>query len=110
MLTVDNKNNIKLTRGDTLSLHISIIDDGEAYEIKPDDEVRFAVARGYKGDKGYELILSEAVCTNTMELTLDSTQTETLSGVYNYDVQITHGSGVVDTFISGKLTIVGEVE
>jgi hypothetical protein len=28
--------------------------------------------------------------------------------VYNYDVEITHEDGCVDTFISGKLTITGE--
>ena len=39
-----------------------------------------------------------------------STETALDYGTYNYDIEITHDDGTVDTFISAKLTITGEVK
>ena len=42
---------------------------------------------------------------------MPATETKKLQyQTYNYDVEITHGDGCVDTVISGKLTITGEAK
>ena len=107
MLKIDSDNNITLTRGDTLTLTLELTKDGEAYTPLEDDAIRFALAKGYAGAPGYELI-AEATVEN-MTIVLPAEQTTLDYGTYNYDVQITHGDGSVDTFISASLKIIGEV-
>ena len=110
MLKIDGNNNIFLTRGDTLTLTVGLTKDGEPYTLEEGDVVRFAVSKGYEGAFGYELILTEVIPNSTLTFTLSSEQTQLEYRAYNYDVQITHPDGCVDTFISAKLTITGEVE
>ena len=107
MLKIDSDNNITLTRGDTLTLTLELTKDGEAYTPLEDDAIRFALAKGYAGAPSYELI-AEATVEN-MTIVLPAEQTTLDYGTYNYDVQITHGDGSVDTFISASLKIIGEV-
>lgn len=108
MLTIDKSNNITLTRGDTLTLTVSLLKDNAPYVPAEGDSIRFAVSKGYKGQSGYELKLSKAIQNDTLTFTCESSETELDYAVYNYDVEITHEDGCVDTFISGKLTITGE--
>ena len=110
MLKIDGNNNITLTRGDTLTLTVELTKDGEAYTPEEGDVVRFALAKGYETDFGYELLITEVIPNDTLTFTLTSTQTQLAYRAYNYDIQVTHSDGCVDTFISAKLTITGEVE
>ena len=110
MLTIDGNNNITLTRGDTLTLTLELTKDGEAYEVQEGDVIRFALAKGYLEKPGYSFILDKVVDHSTLSFTLSSTETKLAYGTYNYDIEITHSDGVVDTFISSKLEIVGEVK
>lgn len=110
MLTIDGNNNITLTRGDTLTLTVGLTKDGEPYEIEAGDVIRFALSKGYETDFGYELLITEVIPNDTLTFTLTPTQTSLEYKAYNYDIQITHSDGCVDTFISAKLTITGEVE
>ena len=121
MLTIDNSNNITLTRGDTLTLTVSLLQEvdpvppateptTEPYVPEEGDIIRFAVSRGYKGQTGYELKLSKEIPHDTLTFTCSSQETTLDYTTYNYDVEITHPDGCVDTFISAKLTITGEVK
>ena len=110
MLSIDANNNITLTRGDTLTLTVGLTKDGETYVPEESDVIRFALAKGYETDFGYELLITEVIPNDTLTFTLSSTQTQLEYRVYNYDIQVTHSDGCVDTFISAKLTITGEVE
>lgn len=110
MLNIDANNNITLTRGDTLTLTVGLTKDGEAYTPEEGDVIRFALAKGYETDYGYELLLTKTIPNDTLTFTLTSEQTQLAYRAYNYDIQVTHSDGCVDTFISAKLTITGEVE
>lgn len=110
MLNIDGNNNIILTRGDTLTLTVGLTKDGEPYTPEQGDVIRFALAKGYETEFGYELLITEVIPNDTLTFTLTSTQTQLEYRVYNYDIQVTHSGGCVDTFISAKLTITGEVE
>lgn len=121
MLTIDGNNNITLTRGDTLTLTVTLMHEVEPvppatdptiepYTPEEGDVIRFAVSKGYKTEPGYELKLSKDIPNDTLTFTCSSTETALDYRTYNYDVEVTHADGCVDTFISAKLTITGEVK
>lgn len=110
MLKIDSNNNITLTRGDTLTLTVDLTKDGEPYTPEEGDVIRFALANGYLGELGYEFKLEKTIPTDTLTFTLSGTETALDYRAYNYDIQVTHDDGCVDTFISAKLTITGEVK
>lgn len=117
MLKIDSNNNITLTRGDTLTLTVTLLQktdtappSTEPYVPEEGDVIRFAVSKGYKGQIGYKLMLEKVIPNDTLTFTCSSTETTLDYSTYNYDVEITHSDGCVDTFISAKLTITGEVE
>ncbi len=110
MLTIDGNNNITLTRGDTLTLTVALQKDGETYTPEANDIIRFAISKGYVTDVGYELMIEKEIPHDTLTFTISSQETKIPYKTYNYDLQITHGDGCVDTFISSKFTITGEVE
>lgn len=121
MLNIDGNNNIVLTRGDTLTLTVALLHEVEPvppateptiepYVPQEGDVIRFAVSKGYKTDPGYELKLSKDIPHDTLTFTCSSTETSLDYRTYNYDVEITHADGCVDTFISSQLTITGEVK
>ena len=110
MLNIDVNNNIILTRGDTLTLTVELTKDGEPYTPEQTDVIRFALSKGYLGEPGYEFKLDKTIPNDTLTFTLSSTETALDYRAYNYDIQVTHDDGCVDTFISAKLTITGEVK
>ena len=121
MLIIDNKQNIYLTRGDTLTLTVALkqVIPPEPPATEPtivdyiptaDDVIRFALSKGYKGQYGYELKLSKEIPHDTLTFVCSSQETTLDYETYNYDVEITHDDGTVDTFISAQLTITGEVK
>jgi hypothetical protein len=114
MLSIDGNNNITLTRGDTLTLTVTLLHEVNQqmvpYVPGEGDVIRFAVSRGYKTEPGYELKLSKVIPNDTLTFTLSAAETALDYRSYNYDVEITHEDGTVDTFISAKLTITGEVK
>ena len=121
MLKIDANNNITLTRGDTLTLTVSLLHEVdpvppateptiEPYVPVEGDVIRFAVSKGYKSEPGYELKFSKVIPNDTLTFTASSTETALDYKTYNYDVEITHSDGCVDTFISGRLTITGEAK
>ena len=109
MLQIDNSNNITLTRGDTLTLTVELTKDGEAYTPEEGDVIRFAVSNVYKNQFGYELLISKTIPNDTLTFTVSSDETELDYTEYVYDIEATHSDGCVDTFISARLKITGEV-
>lgn len=110
MLTIDGNNNITLTRGDTLTLTVELTKDGETYVPEEGDVIRFAVSKGYLGEPGYEFKFEKTIPHDTLTFTCSSVETTLDYRSYNYDIQVTHSDNCVDTFISAKLTITGEVK
>lgn len=102
---------IKLTRGDTLKLKLSITDSlGQEYLPTEDDYIRFACKKRYNDD---EPIILKDIPTDTLELVLESQDTASLPqpSDYVYDIQITLSDGTVDTIIpNGRLFITEEVD
>lgn len=121
MLKIDNQQNITLTRGDTLTLTVALYHEVppvppateptvEPYVPEEGDVIRFAVSKGYKGEVSYELKTSKEIPHDTLTFTVAAADTALDYGDYYYDIEITHTDGCVDTFISGRLTITGEVK
>lgn len=110
MLTIDGNNNITLTRGDTLTLTVELTKDGETYTPEEGDVIRFALSKGYLGEPGYEFKFEKIIPHDTLTFTCSSVETTLDYRSYNYDIQVTHPDGCVDTFISAKMQITGEVK
>ena len=100
MLTIGSNNKITLTRGDTAILKIVATDkEGEVYTPGAGDVIRFAMKKNYSDEN--VLVRAEAVIDGSdITITILPEHTKSLPyGVYRYDVQLTTGDGVVDTFI-----------
>lgn len=119
MLNIDNSNNITLTRGDSLTLTVELLHEVdpvppateptiEPYVPVEGDVIRFAASIGFKGEPGYELKIEKVIPNDTLTFTCSPLETSLNNGEYNYDIEITHADGTVDTFISAILTITGE--
>ena len=106
-----NGNNITIARGDTLAFTVTVTKDGLPYTPQDDDVIRFAISLGYEGEIGYRLMFTKVIDNELLTVKMTSEETKMLPSFrsYNYDVQITFADGVVDTFISGKLFVTGEV-
>lgn len=100
------KQKIKMTRGDTLKIQISLYKNDEIYTPNEEDQIRFALKRNIINDdnSGYiddEPLILKTVPNDTMILKLDPEDTKQLPfGTYVYDMQITFSDGSVDTFIT----------
>lgn len=112
MLKIDGNNKITLTRGDTLTLTLTLTNaDGTVYEPENGDSLRFAISKGYEGGVVYELIYEQNIPTDSLTFTMLAAETKKLEYTeYNYDIELTHADGCVDTVISSTLKIVGEVK
>ena len=106
---------IYLTRGDTLKVQLALTQGGEPYVLQQGDSILFAVKSklNTQGTAYVEKLplITKAIDTSTMILTLVPTDTEKLPfGVYHYDIQVTFNDGGVDTVINNAiLEIVPEV-
>lgn len=107
---------IKLTRGDTLSAEITVMNGEEVYVPAQGDEINFYLKHN-KMDSGKTQyidqtpLITKGVPTGTMLLTLDPDDTKDLAfGDYVYDLEMTFANGDVDTFINNaKFTLIPEV-
>lgn len=109
MLTIKG-HKIILTRGDSLTLKLTLKKDGDDYEIQEGDSIRFAMSKYYLGEDGYELIKEKTIPADTLELSLSAEDTKVEPREYNYDIQMSHQDGTIDTFISSTITITKEVK
>ena len=101
---------IKMTRGDTLKVILTLKDEeGNTYTPVPGDSLRFAMKRAY--NDATPLIL-KTIPYDTLELVLDPEDTKNLPqpSSYVYDIEITYENGDVDTFIDkAKFMLTEEV-
>lgn len=100
MLEVSNKGEIKLTRGDTAYLTVSVkTNDGEPYTVKADDVLTLTV----KSDYADKEALIEKKITGDTTFHIKPEDTKGLEfGIYVYDVQITTADGDNFTVIADK--------
>ena len=112
MFEIDRKTNaITLTRGDTMVLKIDLTDaEGDKYIPGAGDTIRFAMKKNYEDET--PVVTQDAVIDGEdIIITVPSNATKPLEfGGYKYDIQLTTGSGVVDTFIGGVIRIAEEVD
>ena len=104
-----NGTTITITRGDTLAALLEILcADGQPYEVRPGDVIRFALKQKY-ADRA-PLLLKE-IPHDTLLLRLEAEETKLLTAgwaPYVYDIQLTMEDGTVDTFIDRAEFIVTE--
>ena len=108
MLEVSKSGEIKLTRGDTAYLTVSVkIKDGEPYAVKADDVLTLTVKRDYADPEA----LIEKKITGTTTFHIEPVDTKDLEfGTYVYDVQVTMANGDNFTVLADKkLKITNEV-
>lgn len=101
---------IKMTRGDTLRILLTLKDESDNEYIPAEgDRIRFAMKRNYNDDTP---IVVKEIPNNTLELVLNPGDTKNLTqpSSYVYDIEITYANGDVDTFIDkAKLMLTEEV-
>ncbi len=101
------KNQILLTRGDTLKVKVNMTLNGEDYIPQSGDSIRFAMKKNYAD--GTPLILKD-IPIDTQILQLDPEDTKPFPfGQYVFDIEITFADGTVDTFILGTIKLTEEV-
>ena len=100
MLSVSKSGEIKLTRGDTARLTVSVADsDGQPYTVKNDDVLTLTVKQNYED----ETPLIEKVVTGDTTFHIEPNDTKSLAfGKYKYDVQLTTADGDNYTVIDDK--------
>ena len=103
-------NNITLTRGDSLTIQLSLTKDGETYTPSEGSSIRFAMKRKYTDpDENVLLVKDIPIDTLVLEIEPEDTKPLTMKSKYVYDIQLTDETGRVDTFIKGIFTIGEEV-
>ena len=102
-----NGNYIRMTRGDTLRVEITMFDsEGHTYTPNESDVIRFAMKKNYRD--ATPLIL-KVIPNDTLILELEPSDTKPLSfGTYVYDIEITYADGAVDTFIANANLVLAE--
>ena len=98
-------NDITVTRGDTLHLEISVVDqDNQEYVLQDGDKLVFTLKKNVNTK---EIILQKDIIAN--KLTINHTDTTLLSySTYVYDVQLTQANGDVTTVIKPSKFIITE--
>jgi hypothetical protein len=104
-----NGTDIRLTRGDTLYLEITINrQDGTEYEIQEGDKVRFAMKKRIS-DVAPVLVKEIDPESLVMKIFPEDTKSLPMKSEYYYDIELTQANGDISTFISGKFTVMEEV-
>lgn len=100
MLSVSKSGEIKLTRGDTARLTVSVADsDGQPYTVANDDILTLTVKQNYDD----EVPVIEKVVTGGTTFHIEPKDTKGLAfGKYKYDVQVTTSDGENYTVIDDK--------
>lgn len=92
-----NGENISLTRGDSLILHVDVTQNFEPYVPQEGDVIRFALK---KNSNDQEVLILKNVDLDSMQLIIEPEDTKSLPyGTYKYDIELTTVGGFVDTFI-----------
>lgn len=109
-------NEITMTRGDTLITTVEFTADNEPYTPIATDDIKFFLKRSkLTADKGAYVdktpLLTINIPYDTLQLRIESADTKPFRfGTYDYNVQITHINGDVQTYIKSTLTLTPEVD
>lgn len=97
------------TRGDTLSLKLTILQkDGTEYVPVTGDVIEFGMKKNFKPTTEYSI--HKIIPIDTMTLLISSSDTSSLNyGTYVFDCQITLTNGHVRTFMKGTIKLTDEV-
>lgn len=97
MLYIDTDNNIKLTRGDSAILTLTVTKDGTAYDYS-NDLTQFTVKRNTVTE---EIIIQKTFTGNSIAITPNDTKNLYYSDLV-YDVQLITPGGEVHTVIEPR--------
>lgn len=111
MLKIKNNTELYLTRGDSVQMQITILDaNGDPYTPEAGDVIRFALKKTYISAEP-EILKTLNNSNLVLNLTPEETKNfSTFNSPYVWDIELSNeASGIVDTFMSGKLFILEEV-
>ncbi|MGL5712255.1 MAG: hypothetical protein ACRCX2_04495 [Paraclostridium sp.] len=95
MFTIDNKNKMRIVKGDTAIFDLTVKD----YTFKEGDKVYFSVKDStYSQDYLIHKIVTK-LTGNVAKIVLSSTDTDIEEGMYQYDIQLSLVDGTVDTVV-----------
>ena len=103
---------IRLTRGDSMTLDVKLYDGDAPYIPVSTDSIRFALKHSRLNVAGTDYqdqnpLITKTIPYDTMTLSFVPLDTKSLGfGSYEYDIEITHGDGTVDTFITASPFII----
>ena len=102
--------NIKMTRGDSASIPLSLKRGGEDYTPVEGDSIRFAMKKSYK-DSNDKVLVNKEIPLSTMILKIEPSDTKELDmgKTYVYDIEFASAEGEVDTFVRGVVELENEV-
>lgn len=102
--------NIKMPRGDSASIPLSLKRGEEGYTPVEGDTIRFAMKKSYK-DPDDKVLINKEIPISTMMLEIEPSDTKELDmgKSYVYDIQFTSAEGKIDTFIKGVVELENEV-
>lgn len=104
MFNIDDDNNITLTRGDTATIYLTVVDsEGDEYDFS-DDLVQLTVKRNTVTE---DIIFQKTF--NSAAITIEPADTKHLTYTdLKYDVQIITGNNAVYTVIPPRLFTISE--
>ena len=100
MFVITANQDILLTRGDTATFDIRIMDGAEEYIIQDGDSVEFSVRKTLDGP----VIIQKTGRTITLE---HSDTIDLPNGKYIYDVTVIQADGAVSTIIPNRRLVIG---
>lgn len=104
MFYIDSEDNhIYITRGDSAQMDITMMKDDVEYHLQTGDKLYFAMKRN--NDFNYTIWSSE-VDVQSIEIA-QATSAAWSFGDYDYSLTLIYANGKRDTFITGKLTVLG---
>jgi len=106
MFKIYPDNKIKLTKGDTATIRVSIKDnDGNVYSIKDGDEIKMTVKKSPSDSSPLFSLLAnkDVIIINPSNTSAKDT------GVYIYDIQLNTTEGNVYTIVQGYFELLEEV-
>lgn len=105
MFSIDDFNNIKLTRKDTLDLDVKAYhEDDTEYQLVDGDRMVFRMGSGANIEKELTIDLAN----NVAILHLDPTDTANLMfTTYKYEIEFIGASGQVNTVVENKSFTIG---
>lgn len=106
MITIDN-DTITLTRGDTETLEVTVLDaEGNPYELQEGEYVELVVKQS--ADSG-SVLIRKTTTDGTIKFARSDTW-ELPKGKYPYNIRVEDGTSAFHTIIEGKFVVAAVVD